>query len=154
MKKLKLVFEVIGIFATVIGGVLAIIQIYEYVAGQPNKKNVEVDARGHGSLRGWKDTNIDLSLRYEYTVEAEGKISIDRDPNSNFKSSEPDGNPNSYCLSFKCGTLVGRIGATGKTFLIGTKKEIEDEEGRLYMSIWDNIASDNEGFYKVTITKK
>jgi len=111
-----------------------------------------------GPIPGTSDgtiTGILLSAGDRVTITASGIVTtLPTAPGSN---ATPDGNP-SPCTpgcelpSAHFGALIGRIGATGPWFLIGSNRGFtSDRPGVLILAVNDTVHNDNTGSFSVTV---
>ena len=100
----------------------------------------------------WKETEIDLSKESILEIEATGTINIYQ---GGGYQTTPDGYKQHYVQMGMPhpGALIGRVGAKGTPFIIGSKyKGKPNEQGKLYVRIqqspWNN---ESTGSYEVKI---
>jgi hypothetical protein len=113
-----------------------------------------IDAARYGTTQGseWLATEIELSAGMTLSARASGIV--DLYPSGGNYKTEPDGQHNfGQTGGFTPGALLGRIGANGVPFIIGSKYNgIPNGEGTLYLRIvgspWNNAAT---GAYAVKI---
>src|SRR5262249_28915178 len=89
--------------------------------------------------RNWTDTGINVNAGDKVAFQASGEIAIGRSPG---QTATADGNPNFRNASYPDpsvpgGALIGRIGARGKPFGIGTQAGPlpMPESGRLFLGV-------------------
>ena len=100
----------------------------------------------------WMETDAELSA--DSTLEVQSSGTVDLWPQGGNYKSGPDGQPNFGNVGgYPPGTLLGRVGANGKAFVIGSKYAgTPGEEGKLFLRIvsspWNNPSV---GSYSVKI---
>ncbi|HUJ11426.1 MAG TPA: family 16 glycosylhydrolase [Verrucomicrobiae bacterium] len=105
----------------------------------------------------WFDTGLDLFEGEAATITASGTISVGA-LNPTYKSETPVGQPGVTPLgtpvlapNLTAWSLVGRVGSSGAPFEIGTGTNFfVSGNGRLYVSVNDNLFSDNSGDWSVS----
>jgi hypothetical protein len=106
----------------------------------------------------WRDTGVRMARGQSYRLTAEGKFGIGGicgvgDASSGGFSPLCQGDPSG--LGAPTGTLMGRIGANGKPFPVGTALNMTaDADGPLYLWVYDLIPFDNTGMVNVTIARE
>ncbi len=113
-----------------------------------------VDAQKHGSgPNQWMDTNVMIEPDVPLSVVATGEIDLLNDGSGQFVTG-PRGTRNTGRVGqFPSGSLIGKIGENGTTFLVGDRYErTPTQEGKLYLAIvpgpWNNQVS---GSFEVKI---
>ena len=121
--------------------------------GQDDVEHI-VDAAKHGSqLDQWLDTGITVAPNLKFSIRAEGQVDLWPQGPGQYLAG-----PKGYTTAgkggvFMAGTLVGRVGESGKSFIIGEQYEgTPVQEGKLYLHVvpspWNNASS---GTYRVRI---
>jgi PA-IL-like protein len=101
---------------------------------------------------GWVDTGIEVRAGDLITISATGSAS----PNgvNNFNGPDGDGGDCGTCISLVPGSryaLVGRIGAAGAPFLVGSSfSATASEAGELFLGFNDDFHGDNGGSFVVS----
>lgn len=126
-----------------------------HVRQHGGKQELSLDSAKHGSaLDQWCDTGISLDAAQRLVISGEGQVDIWPQGPGQYMSLSPKGyNTPGKGGQFNAGSLVGKIGENGKTFLIGERYEGNaTEEGKLYLLIvpspWNNASL---GTYRVRI---
>jgi hypothetical protein len=115
-----------------------------------------IDAARHGlPQEHWLETNIEV-IGNMLEIRAEGKVDLyPLGGERGMYMATPDGaRPGGRPTRYPSGALLGKVGASGKTFLVGSHYQgIPDGEGKLFLKIeaspWGTIPS---GSYTVKIT--
>jgi hypothetical protein len=112
---------------------------------------LNVEAR-FSNQNEWLETEVDLTADDPIEVKAGGQMLL-RQGGAGFEST-PDGNTNYQNGNYIPGQLLGRVGRTGKTFVVGEKyRGSPGESGRLYLHVhpspWGNQMT---GSYSVKVT--
>lgn len=108
-----------------------------------------VDASKHGSeVDQWLDTGVVVDPSQRLTVSGEGQIDLWPQGPGQYLATPRGFNTTGKGGNFLAGALVGRVGETGKTFLIGERFEgTPGEEGKFYLHIvpspWNNASTGN-----------
>lgn len=107
----------------------------------------------HGAS-GWVDTHVDLRNGDTVDLVATGTVklatvSVDYGPGPN--SCIWPGNI-MLAAGLPCYSLVGKVGASGTPFLVGTSRTLTAGTGRLHLAFNDDFYPDNIGQYTVLIT--
>jgi hypothetical protein len=121
--------------------------------GQDDVEQI-VDAAKHGSqLDQWLDTGVTVAPNLKFSIRAEGQVDLWPQGPGQYLAG-----PKGYTTAgkggvFMAGTLVGRIGESGKAFIVGEQYEgTPVQEGKLYLHVvpspWNNASS---GTYRVRI---
>ena len=109
------------------------------------------------AYRGWQSTGVRIDQRDLVEIEAQGEWLYTPD-----EYHGPEGHAVFFAPSFypfphaAGGVLIGRIGETGRPFVVGKGADlIAREPGILYLRINDDILSDNDGWVaaQVDVTK-
>lgn len=122
--------------------------------GGQNAIEFTLDATKYGSaVDQWFDTGFIADSHTKLTIKSDGQVDLWPQGRGQYVTG-----PKGYTVAGKggtymAGTLVGRIGATGKTFVVGEQSDSpSSSEGRLYLHIvpspWGNLSSGN---YRVRI---
>jgi hypothetical protein len=130
----------------------------QYAAGatttlDSGAQHIQIFANGD-----WRDTGVRVARGQTYRVTAEGRWSMGgicglSDGSGAGISPLCAGDP--LGLGIPSGTLVGRIGAEGKPFPVGTALTMTAEaEGPLFLWGYDIIPGDNTGALNVTIARE
>jgi hypothetical protein len=127
--------------------------------GSGSDVEMNVEAAKYGINRTvWMETGIEVAAEDDLTITASGQIDLMPNgggqyisgPNGNMQAQNGTGHP--------AGALLGRIGETGPTFVIGESyRGTSSREGKLYLQIshspWGhNPQNPITGAYKVNIT--
>lgn len=126
-----------------------------HVRRQDSKLNLVVDAAKHGSaLDQWRDTNIMVDTGQRLAITSDGQVDIWPQGPGQYMTTPKGYNTAGKGGQFMAGALVGKIGETGKVFLIGERHDgTASEEGKLYLQIipspWNNAST---GQFRVNIS--
>jgi hypothetical protein len=126
-----------------------------HLRGQRGESEITIDAAKHGSaLDQWFDTGIVIEGQVRLTVTSEGSVDLWPQTAGQYVAHPRGYNTPGKGGSFLAGALVGKIGDTGRAFLIGERFEANTtDEGKLYMHIipspWNNASA---GIYRVRVT--
>jgi hypothetical protein len=118
------------------------------------KHELVVDAAKHGSsLDQWCDTGIIVDSQQRMLITSEGQVDLWPQGPGQYLAAPKGYNTAGKGGQFMAGALVGRIGESGKAFLIGERYDgSAQEEGKLYLQIvpspWNNASG---GQYRVRI---
>jgi len=106
----------------------------------------------------WTDTGIDVNAGDRVVFQPSGEVLIGRSPGQNATA---DGNASYRSPAYPDptvpgGALIGRVGAKGKPFGIGTQTQPlpMPASGRLYLGVNDNELGDNSGAFSVVVAKQ
>ena len=106
----------------------------------------------------WVDTGIDVNVGDTVAFQASGEVAFGR---SAGMTASPDGNASYHNARYPdptvpVGALIGRVGAKGKPFGIGSQAQPlpMPASGRLYLGVNDNDLSDNSGAFTVVVSKQ
>lgn len=123
---------------------------------------VAVDAGKYGRRNGWMETEFEVSADLRIEITASGEINMD--PNNMLNAPQatrnirPDGTNQlgSGEPPYLCGMLLGKIGADGPTFVVGSRHTlVPTREGKLYLRIVTLESSNNiraEGSFQVRVS--
>jgi len=120
-------------------------------AGSIPGRSIRVDAN-----QAWTDTGIDVKVGDQVVFNASGEINYGR---SAGQTATPDGGAerraNYPDPSVPVGALIGKIGARGAPFAIGTQSQPlpMPASGRLMLGVNDSELADNSGAYTVMVAK-
>lgn len=114
-----------------------------------NEVETTLDAR-YASHTEWLETEIEIAADDPIDIKAAGQMILR--PGAGFEST-PNGNVNYRDGVYNAGQLLGRVGKTGKTFIVGEKyRGTPGESGRLFLRVqpspWGNQIT---GSYNVKI---
>ena len=121
--------------------------------GNSNASSGNVTVRGADE---WVDAGITVKRGQQVTFAASGQVFASRD---NSAASNADGalapNANAALPSAKVGALVGKVGANGTPFLIGSNRDgiTMPATGRLMLGVNDDNHDDNSGSFSVAISR-
>lgn len=122
---------------------------------------VVVDASKYGKRTSWLETDFEVTQDIRVDISASGEVNMD--PNNQLnapqvtRSVRPDGtNQLGTNEPYLCGSLLGKIGADGPTFIIGSRQTLTPaREGKLYLRILTLESTNNiiaEGSYQVRVS--
>ena len=122
--------------------------------GGQDDTDLIVDAAKHGSQPDqWLDTGISVAPNLKLTIRTDGQVDLWPQGPGQYLTG-----PKGYTTAgkggvFMAGTLIGRVGESGKAFIVGEQYEgTPSHEGKLYLHIvpspWNNASSGN---YRVRI---
>ncbi len=122
--------------------------------GGQDDLELTVDAAKNGSQPDqWLDSGVTVAPNLRLTIRAEGQVDLWPQGPGQYLAG-----PKGYTTAgkggvFMAGTLIGRIGETGKAFVVGEQFEgAPGQEGKLYLHIvpspWNNASS---GTYRLRI---
>jgi hypothetical protein len=121
---------------------------------QGGKQDLIVDATKYGSsLEQWCDTGVVVDANQRIVITGEGQVDLWPQGPGQYLAAPKGYNTAGKGGQFMAGALVGRIGESGKTFLIGERYEATTtEEGKLYVLIvpspWNNAST---GSYRIRV---
>ena len=124
------------------------------IRGQRGDADISIDAAKHGSsLDQWLDTGIAVDSQIRLTITSEGNVDLWPQTAGQYIAHPRGFNTPGKGGAFLAGALVGKIGESGRTFLIGERYEANvAEEGKLYLQVipspWNNASA---GVYRVRI---
>ncbi len=113
-----------------------------------------IDAAKHGSsLDQWLDTGISVDAQLKLNITSQGTVDLWPQTPGQYVAQPRGYNTPGKGGAFLAGALVGRIGESGRTFLIGERFETTpNDEGKLYLQVipspWNNGST---GTYRVRI---
>lgn len=122
--------------------------------GQRGDTEIAIDAAKFGSsLDQWFDTGIAVDSQLRLTITSEGNVDLWPQTPGQYVAQPRGYNTPGKGGAFLAGALVGRIGESGRVFMIGERHEATaTEEGRLYLQVipspWNNASS---GVYRVRV---
>ncbi|MEO7192355.1 MAG: hypothetical protein ABI051_14980 [Vicinamibacterales bacterium] len=123
-------------------------------AAAANSSQEVVTVRGNVP---WMDTGITVRTGESIRFTTTGRVFFSA---ANDAAAEADGNGNFRNKDFPvadvpAGALIGKIGANGPAFPIGSAPELlrMGNPGRLYLGVNDTIFDDNSGAFRVTVTR-
>lgn len=122
--------------------------------GQRGDAEITVDSAKFGSsLDQWYDTGIAVDAQLRLTITSEGNVDLWPQTAGQYIAQPRGFNTPGKGGAFLAGALVGRIGESGRVFMIGERYEGNaSEEGRLFLQIipspWNNASS---GTYRVRV---
>lgn len=122
--------------------------------GQRGDSEIVIEASKFGSsLDQWFDTGIAVDTQLRMTIASEGNVDLWPQTPGQYVAQPRGFNTPGKGGAFLAGALVGRIGETGRVFMIGERYEgTAPEEGRLFLQIipspWNNASS---GAYRVRV---
>ena len=119
-----------------------------HLRGQRGETEMIVDAAKYGSGSEWFDTGITVDSQLRLIVTGDGQIDLWPQTPGQYMAAPRGFNTPGKGGTYLAGALIGRVGETGKTFLIGDRYEATPtEEGKLYLQIvgspWNNASSGN-----------
>ena len=111
----------------------------------------------------FSDTDIGVTAGKQLTISATGMVNyMTNNCNESSCVVSPAGLPTTACSSLQefpaptlpCWSLIGKIGASGATFEVGTSlSETATSSGDLYLGINDNYPTDNTGSWSATVNE-
>ncbi len=122
--------------------------------GQRGESEITLDASKYGSaLDQWYDTGITIDGQLRLSITSEGSVDLWPQTAGQYVAQPRGYNTPGKGGAFLAGALVGKVGDTGRTFLVGERFEgSTTEEGKLYLHIipspWNNASS---GIYRVRV---
>jgi hypothetical protein len=114
-----------------------------------------LDASKHGSAADqWHDTGVNVDASVRLVVQGDGQVDLWPQGPGQYMTTPKGYTTAGKGSTYMAGALVGRVGDTGKIFLIGERYDgSPGDEGRLWMQIvpspWNNAST---GSYRVRIT--
>jgi hypothetical protein len=107
----------------------------------------------YASHTEWLETDVEVTADDPLEIKAGGQMLL-RPGVGNGYESTPNGNPNYRDGAHMPGQLLGRVGRTGKTFIIGeTYRGTPGEAGRLYLRVHPSPwANQMQGSYTAKVT--
>jgi len=123
--------------------------------GQRGDAEIAIEASKYGSsLDQWFDTTIVVDPQLRMTITAEGNVDLWPQTPGQYIAQPRGFNTPGKGGSFLAGALVGKVGETGRVFLVGERYEGNaTEEGKLYLQIipspWNNAST---GTFRVRIS--
>ena len=121
---------------------------------QGGKQELIVDASKHGSaLDQWCDTGVIVDAGQRMVITSEGQVDLWPQGPGQYVALPKGYNTAGKGGQYLAGALIGRVGESGKTFLIGERYEgSASDEGKLYLQIvpspWNNAST---GQYRVRL---
>ena len=118
-----------------------------HLRGQRGETEMVVDAAKYGSSpEQWYDTGITVDSQLRLVVTGDGQIDLWPQTPGQYLATPRGFNTPGKGGTYLAGALIGRVGETGKSFLIGDRYEsTPTEEGKLYLQIvaspWNNASS-------------
>jgi hypothetical protein len=125
-----------------------------HVRHQTGTSELTVDATKHGSDPGqWLDTGINVDPSQKLVILSNGSVDLWPQGPGQYMATPKGYNTTGKGGVFMAGSLVARVGETGKAFCVGERYEgTPSEEGRLFLHIvpspWNNPSA---GSYRVRI---
>lgn len=116
--------------------------------------DLQLDAAKHGSAADqWLDTGVTVDASMRLTITADGHVDLWPQGPGQYMTTPKGYTTAGKGSSYMAGSLVGRIGESGKIFLIGERFDsTPTEEGKLYLHVvpapWNNAST---GSYRVRI---
>jgi len=126
-----------------------------HMRGNAGDSEVSVDATRYGSAADqWLDTAILVDSTHRLLIIADGQVDLWPQGPGQYMCGPKGYNTAGKGTSFMAGTLLGKIGETGKTFVVGERYDSANgEEGKLFLNIapspWNNASN---GAYTVRIS--
>jgi hypothetical protein len=123
--------------------------------GQRGDAEISLEAAKYGSgVDQWYDSGIVIDGQLRLSIVAEGSVDLWPQTPGQYIAQPRGYNTPGKGGAFLAGALVGKIGETGRTFLIGERHESSPaEEGKLYLHIvpspWNNASA---GSFRVRVT--
>jgi hypothetical protein len=107
--------------------------------------------------QAWTATGMTVRRNDSYTINANGEVQLSGDANdvaTPFGSKTGRKATNAPLPSALAGALIGRIGATGQPFAIGSGVTIKmPGDGQLFLGVNDDGFDDNRGEFRVDISR-
>jgi hypothetical protein len=125
-----------------------------HLRAQGGDCELTVDAATHGSApEQWLDTGVTVDANVRLVVSCEGQVDLWPQSPGQYLTTPRGYTTAGKGSSYMAGALVGRIGESGKIFLIGDRYDgAPSDEGRLFVQIvpspWNNAST---GSYRVRI---
>lgn len=123
--------------------------------GQRGDSEIAIEAAKHGSsLDQWLDSGITVDSQLRLTITSEGQVDLWPQTPGQYVAHPRGYNTPGKGGAYLAGALVGKIGESGRTFMIGDRFEsIPTDEGKLYLQIipspWNNASS---GTYRIRVS--
>jgi hypothetical protein len=122
--------------------------------GQVGDVELLVDAAMHGSsVDQWMDTGLTVDSNLRLVVRSEGQVDLWPQGPGQYMTGPKGYNTAGKGGAYMAGTLLGKVGETGKAFIIGEQFEgVPSGEGKLFVHIvpspWNNASTGN---YRVRV---
>lgn len=113
-----------------------------------------LDAAKHGSASDqWLDTGVSVDPQLKLSIVAEGQVDLWPQTPGQYVAAPRGFNTPGKGGTFLAGALVGKIGESGRPFLVGERYEgVPTDEGRLFLHVvpspWNNASS---GVYRIRV---
>lgn len=130
------------------------LRLIRWVAAGSGESTVTVDATKYGvAEEQWMDTGVTLSPETVVRIAASGQVDLRPDVAGRFMTGPAGSRRFGNNQGPPAGALLGRIGESGTTFVIGDKHETKPTaEGKLYLRIVPSPYEASTGGYTVKIS--
>jgi hypothetical protein len=125
-----------------------------HLRGGGGECELTVDASKHGSAPDqWLDTGVNVDVNIRLVIQGEGQVDLWPQGPGQYITTPKGYTTAGKGSTYMAGALVGRVGDTGKVFLIGERYDgAPGDEGRLFVHIvpspWNNAST---GSYRVRV---